>query len=178
MKPPREYFETGVDMPPRLLNDATYAAAIESMVIVCVDIVIINRERREFSLAWRKSQPFEGWWVIGGRVLAGEKLKDAVTRKFGAETCLKLPSSRFDMVGLNRYVMAMRKQVPTHRGSDTLAFVHTVELDANELRRVAAGLDDVEYDHKVGLRSFDRLSLSLQNVHPVLLDIYDLVFPA
>ncbi len=164
-------------MPRKPLSNQAYADAIESMVIVCVDVVIIDRNRRKFLLAWRRSQPFRGWWVIGGRVFAGETREHAVARKFKEETELDIQVARFEFLTTNRYVMRLRKQEPQVLGSDTLAMVHTVELSVGEIRCATHGLDAEEYDVSIGLREFDRDGLVREGAYQVLLDLYDLVFP-
>lgn len=55
-----------------LIPPDQYAQIIEVLAIVCVDVVIMNRNRAYF-LVKRANEPLKDQWlVIGGRVLKGE----------------------------------------------------------------------------------------------------------
>lgn len=57
-----------------------YKKIVEHMPICCVDIVF--KVGKEVYLFKRAHQPAKNeWWLIGGRILKGERLKDAVLRK-------------------------------------------------------------------------------------------------
>jgi colanic acid biosynthesis protein WcaH len=67
-----------------------YNQIIEVLPILCVDVVITNT-RGEYLLIKRANEPRKGqWWVIGGRLLKGETLEQAVLRKVWEETSLKV----------------------------------------------------------------------------------------
>ncbi len=67
-----------------------YKQIIEVLPILCVDIVIKNT-RGEYLLIKRANEPRKGqWWVIGGRLLKGETLEEAVVRKVWEETSLNV----------------------------------------------------------------------------------------
>lgn len=58
------------------------------MPIPCVDAVIVSGGR--FLLSKRKNHPAKGkWWFIGGRVLKGEALEQAVVRKVRDEAGIR-----------------------------------------------------------------------------------------
>jgi len=62
-----------------------YAQIMELMPILCVDAVLRN-SKGQYLLVKRANEPLKGqWWVIGGRVLKGETLKQAVIRKIKEE---------------------------------------------------------------------------------------------
>lgn len=64
------------------------------MPILCVDVVVRNG-RGEYLLVKRANPPMQGeWWVVGGRVLKGETLADAVARKVREEAGLEVSSVR------------------------------------------------------------------------------------
>jgi len=68
-----------------------YNQILRSVPIACVDLVIVSREGA--LLLKRKDAPARGqWWIPGGRVFRGERLKDAARRK------------ALDEVGLSCYV--------------------------------------------------------------------------
>lgn len=65
-----------------------YKQIIEVLPILCVDVIITNT-RGEYLLIKRANEPRKGqWWVIGGRLLKGETLEEAVVRKVWEETSL------------------------------------------------------------------------------------------
>jgi len=67
-----------------------YNQIIEVLPILCVDVIIMNR-RGEYLVIKRANEPRKGeWWVIGGRLLKGETLEQAVVRKVWEETSLKV----------------------------------------------------------------------------------------
>jgi colanic acid biosynthesis protein WcaH len=67
-----------------------YKQIIEVLPILCVDVVITNL-RGEYLLIKRANEPRKGqWWVIGGRLLKGESLEEAVVRKVREETSLSV----------------------------------------------------------------------------------------
>jgi len=67
-----------------------YNQIIEVLPILCVDVVITNTGG-EYLLIKRANQPRKGqWWVIGGRLLKGETLEEAVVRKVLEETSLRV----------------------------------------------------------------------------------------
>jgi colanic acid biosynthesis protein WcaH len=67
-----------------------YQQIIEVLPILCVDVVIKN-SRGEYFLVKRDNEPRKGeWWVIGGRLLKGETLEQAVVRKVREETGLNV----------------------------------------------------------------------------------------
>ena len=69
-----------------------YARIITQLPILCVDILVEN-PAGEFLLVKRANDPKKGvWWPIGGRVLFGETLADAVARKLLEEAGVKADS--------------------------------------------------------------------------------------
>lgn len=65
-----------------------YQQIIEVLPILCVDVVIKSHQG-EYLLLKRDNEPRKGeWWVIGGRLLKGETLEQAVIRKVREETGL------------------------------------------------------------------------------------------
>lgn len=67
-----------------------YARMIESLPILCVDIVIRN-SGDEILLIKRENEPLKGeWWVVGGRVHKGETLEQAAIRKAKEEVGLQI----------------------------------------------------------------------------------------
>ena len=67
---------------------ALYRGFIEWLPIACVDVTIVHRGGA--LLVRRKDDPARGqWWVPGGRVHKGERLREAAARKAREETGLE-----------------------------------------------------------------------------------------
>lgn len=76
------------------VSPALYKKILDSVPVPCVDAVIVNGN--SFLLGKRANQPAKGkWWLIGGRVLKGETLLQAVRRKVREETGLAIRSVKF-----------------------------------------------------------------------------------
>lgn len=64
----------------------------EALPILCVDVVLRN-PRGKYLLVKRANAPKKDqWWVVGGRVLKGETLEEAVVRKVKEETGITVTS--------------------------------------------------------------------------------------
>lgn len=177
-KPPKIYREDeNHKMEPVFLPNDVYAQAIAALVIYCADAVIVDIKRRTFRLPKRHIHPMPSIWVIGGRVLVDEDSPDAVTRNFRRETRLDLPTSRFTYMRTNRYRWSTRAQEPRDVGCDGLADIYFVELTEEECRLATENLDPSEYDLGFGLQEFNRERLVAEAVHPMILDLYDEIFP-
>lgn len=159
------------------MDEVVYTAAIENMVIVCTDTVIVNKRRETFYLAKRSVRPMAGLWWIGGRRNKGETPSGGMRRNFRRETGLDLPASRFEFVAMTEYLWQDRAQEPVEKGSHNLAHTFAVELSAEELETARDELETREYDSTFGLQEFDRDRLIAEDVHPVILDVYDTIFP-
>lgn len=103
-----------------------YAKILKVLPILCVDIIIRN-SRGEYLLVKRVNEPKKDkWWVIGGRVLKGESLEDAVVRKVREETSLWVKNIRpigyFELVnGVNPFGLSF--------GYHTVSVVFAVTID-------------------------------------------------
>lgn len=92
----------------KLIPTNQYKDILNVLPILCVDIVARNSSG-EYLLIKRKNEPKKGrWWVIGGRVLKGETLEQAVIRKVKEETGIKVkkmkPIGYFELVtGVNPF---------------------------------------------------------------------------
>lgn len=68
----------------KLIPTKAYRGILANVPVPTVDILISRG--RQVLLVRRKNKPLKGhWWLPGGRVLRGETLKDAVTRKLAEE---------------------------------------------------------------------------------------------
>ncbi len=67
------------------MSQADYGKLIEIAPVLCIDVILKTSDSR-YILFKRENEPLKGeWWVSGGRVLKGEKVQDAVTRKLREE---------------------------------------------------------------------------------------------
>src|SRR5947209_4485068 len=66
-----------------LLPEAQYVAALDALVIVCVDVIPLHEGRMLLSRRTREPQP--DWWINGGRMRAGELYGEAAARLMRTE---------------------------------------------------------------------------------------------
>lgn len=158
------------------MNETVYTAVLDHTIIVCTDAVIINRDRRIFYLVKRAIKPMQGIWWIGGRRKKGETPLKGMCRNFKRETGLDLPDERFTFVTMTEYLWQNREQEPQRNGSHNLCHHFSVELTDAELVAARHGLEKKEYEADYGLREFDRDRLVKEDVHPVIVDVYDKIF--
>lgn len=174
---PKLYIEdSSYQMPGRVWDDVSYSHALDMFVIVCVDALLVNRERKTIYLARRRAKPMQGWWILGGRMRAGEQERDAMRRKFLQETSVDIEPLRFEFVYMNRYHWKDRQQEPQDRGMDSLAYTFAVELTEEELQKVSENLERREYETGSSLREFNRTELVQEHIHDAIIDLYDQVF--
>ncbi len=160
------------------ISEGAYGEVVDNMIIVCADVVIVDRSREVLWLAKRSVRPMRGVWWIGGRRNKGEFPVEAMMRNFRRETCLDLPEGRFfPFPSMMEYLWQDREQAPQDKGSHNLCNLFMVKLWPAELSLVAGGLTNREYDSEFGLQSFSRGRLVRDGVHPVILEAYDIIFP-
>lgn len=71
---------------PKHINPRLYKKILQVLPISCVDVVVALPNGRQFLLGKRTTKPAKGrWFIIGGRVLKGEKLEQAVRRHIKVE---------------------------------------------------------------------------------------------
>jgi ADP-ribose pyrophosphatase YjhB (NUDIX family) len=119
----------------------TYGIALDYLVIGCVDLVFTCRS--QVLLAQRDRPPRASWWLIGGRMTAGETPEQAAIRKATEEANLELLPDRLQFIGVYSTCFATRFQAPQHHGLHSLNLTYRVELAAAEKGAIA--LDRSEY---------------------------------
>ena len=159
-----------VDSHARLPTDV-FSQALDHLVITCVDLVFIHRQ--QVLLAKRRTYPQKSWWVIGGRMIAGESPLQSAQRKAKEESGLAIATDRFQFLGVNSTCFAHRQQPPQDRGLHSVNLIYLVELTPVEKSQLQ--LDAHEYDEwqwhskdeaKLRLnlsQAMDQLLLSLVN---------------
>ena len=158
------------------MSDDAYKEALDSMVVVCVDAVLIDEEKQIFYLPRRKQKPMDSWWVIGGRLPAGVFPEVGMQKKFKAETGLQIEKDRFNFVCMNRYLFKDRQQEPQNHGADSLSYTYYLVPTQQELEAISSSLEENEYDTEQKLKSFSRQELVEEKVHPMLIDLWDKIF--
>lgn len=72
-----------------MIPRALYKKIVELVPILCVDIILIYKDK--YIIAKRNNEPLKNrWWIIGGRVLRGEQTIKAAKRKVKEETGLSV----------------------------------------------------------------------------------------
>lgn len=153
-----------------------YKQALQSMILVCTDALIIEPCSRRTYLAKRRHRPMKNcYWFIGGRRFPGETTTEAIKRCFAREASLRLPDRRFVYVDAFEYLFEDREQKPQRAGTHSLSHTFAVFLKPEEVKLVAKSLDPEEYYQEEGLMPFDRLELNRAGVHEVIAEVFDRV---
>ncbi|WP_010469922.1 NUDIX domain-containing protein [Acaryochloris sp. CCMEE 5410] len=128
------------DLDARLPTEV-FSQALDHLVITCVDLVFTHQ--CQVLLAKRCTYPQKSWWVIGGRMIAGESPLQAAQRKAKEEAGLAIATDRFQFVGVYSTCFAHRQQAPQDRGLHSLNLTYLVALTDSE--RPLLCLDPKEY---------------------------------
>jgi ADP-ribose pyrophosphatase YjhB (NUDIX family) len=114
-------------MPQQKMSEVAYREALDHLVITCVDLVFT--QGAQVLLAQRRYSPRASWWIVGGRMVAGEAPLDTACRKAREEAGLgELSPERFRWVGVYSTCFAQRRQPPEHHGSHSVNLTYAVEL--------------------------------------------------
>lgn len=117
----------------------------KSVPIVCVDLVV--KHRKDFLLIKRKNNPLAGQWFLpGGRVLKGERLRKAVLRKLWEETGLKGKIKKFLGTGEHFMQKGYFRGIPGH----TVTFVFLVETAKKDRIHIDSQSATFSWFHSVG----------------------------
>jgi len=159
---------------PQFTNPELLSLAMNTMILVCSDVVIIDSATKSFYLANRTRRPAVGLYIIGGKRHAGETPKEGMRRKFKDETGLDVPEERFEFVTLQEFIWEDRAQ-PPYTPCHVLSFTYKIELSDEELAQI--NLQEGEYNSKLGLKKFNREELYAAKPREQILDLYELIFP-
>lgn len=160
----------------KFLSEESYQEAIQGMVVVCTDIVLVNKKECAIYLAKRKAKPAnDKWWVMGGRVFAGEEAIHSVQRCLKRESGIEIKDlRRFEYVCMNRYFFINREQDPQDIPVDSLTYTYLLELDVAEMEKI--NLDQQEYFGEI--KKFTSLQeMQNENIDKPIIDIYLKIFP-
>lgn len=77
-----------------MIRETLYREIIQCLPIACVDVVIRGSDDR-FLLVKRRNEPLKGeWWVVGGRILHGERADHGARRKVLEEIGIQIEGLR------------------------------------------------------------------------------------
>lgn len=141
------HFEEAGRLNPKTIHDrlpeALYSKALDYLVITCVDLAFVREG--QLLLAQRTCYPRPSWWLIGGRMVAGESPIVAAQRKAAEEAQLfDLLPDQFQFIGVYSTCFAMREQEPRQHGSHTVNLTYRVQLTEDERTRIQ--LSQAEYN--------------------------------
>ena len=126
------------------IDEEIYSTALDHLVITCVDVVLTYEN--QVLLVKRDRFPRPSWWIVGGRMVAGEAPMVAAIRKIEQEVKLQtIDHSRLRYVGIYSTCFATRHQAPQHHGSHTLNITYQAALTETEKQQIA--LDPDEHTH-------------------------------
>lgn len=151
----------------RWMSEKEYGRALDSLVFATADIIIRDRRGR-FVLARRRAEPWNDWWIIGGRMLPGESGLAAARRNFKRETGISLETSRMRFIGVYAYTWARRAQAPRQHGCSGVSLTYAVTLTDREFARIA--LDPKEYDGSMMRMTAAEIfsAIKKRRLHPAL----------
>ncbi|UJB70132.1 NUDIX hydrolase [Acaryochloris sp. 'Moss Beach'] len=135
---PDRTYQMGLDA---RLPTEVFSQALDHLVITCVDLVFSHQQ--QVLLAKRRTYPQKSWWVIGGRMIAGESPLQSAQRKAREEAGLAIATGRFHFMGVYSTCFAHRQQSPQDRGLHSLNLTYVVTLTAPEKQQLC--LDPHEY---------------------------------
>ncbi|XHX79912.1 MAG: NUDIX domain-containing protein [Stenomitos frigidus ULC029] len=125
------------------MPEAAYSTALDFLVFACVDLVFTHHN--QLLLAKRNTAPRSSWWIVGGRMVAGEEPKATAIRKAWQEANLaNLEANRFQCVGVYSTCFAVRHQTPEYHGSHSVNITYQIELTIEEKEQIKLRSD--EYD--------------------------------
>lgn len=154
------------------LPEALYSTALDYLVITCVDLAFVWE--RQLLLAQRTHYPRQSWWLIGGRMVAGESPITAAQRKAAEEAQLmNLNVDRFQWIGAYSTCFAMRAQEPRQHGSHTVNLTYMVQLTDREQAQVQ--LSQAEYNSNYRWLAISEVERILDSRDPIDLALQAIV---
>jgi len=157
------------------MSDSLYAKAIASLIVVCSDAIIVDYEKKLIYLAKRSVKPMQGYWTIGGRRKAGDSSHDSIVKTFLRETSIVTKRNQFSYISTKEVIWKDRKERPINIGKHDLIQFFAIELSKAQLSKASNNLCKNEYEPS-GLKGFDKSSLKINKIHPLMLEIYNEIF--
>lgn len=171
----KSYTEPGYqEIPKTYLAEEEYEKALRTFVILCTDILPIDKERKVIYLAKRKHKPINYWWFIGGRMSANETKEESAVRCFKRETDIDIEKEDLDFVALLDHRFKDREQSPQDIGCHTVSYIFTIPFTKIDFQKVS--LENKEYVNDTEFEEFNRQKLVDSNVFESMIDVYDSIF--
>lgn len=161
---------------PKPLDASAFDQYTRGCVNVCADIIPFDRARKALVLARRSIKPQQGGaWYFGGRRVAGEAPAEAAVRHFKIDTGLEIAPERLVLLNIVEFMYPEREQEPKNVSRHDLSHTFGVELTDAELDVMRANLRPSEYVPGT-LGYFDWDALQADGVHPILPDVWQVLF--
>ena len=129
-----------------VISKKQYLQVLENLPILCVDIIVQNA-KGEYLLVKRNNEPKKSrWWVVGGRLLKGESLEQAVVRKVKEETGQRIrdirPIGYFELInGANPFGAAFEYH--------TVSVVFTAVIDGSDPVKLDTQSSEFKFSKKL-----------------------------
>lgn len=171
----KSYTEPGYqEIPKTYLSEEEYEKALRTFVLLCTDIVIVDKNKKTFYLAKRKHKPINNWWFIGGRMNATETKEESAVRCFKRETDIDIKEEDLEFVALLDHRFKDREQVPQNIGCHTVSYVFVIPREKIDFKKVS--LESEEYVRGAEFEEFDRQKIVDYKVYESMIDVYDSIF--
>ena len=116
------------------LSDEEYGKVLDSIVITCADIVLINKGKMLLGKRTRDPQP--DWWVIGGRMKPGESFEEAASRNLKRELGLNIGLKRLKYLTTFSTVWEKRHHPIKENGIHSVSAVMYADITDEEKRMI------------------------------------------
>ena len=118
------------------LDDSDYGRALDSIVIACVDVAIISGDK--ILLGKRKYHPQKDWWLVGGRIYAGEKPHITAQRHIFDTLGIHIDNIEERLEYLLSFygIWSQRRHKPKKNGTHTHSSVYMLEVTNEEKNNI------------------------------------------
>lgn len=134
---PFMYIEKQYKQKNYFLDQDTYSMALDNLVIACVDIALIYDDR--MLIGKRLYHPLKDWYIVGGRLRAGEKPQIAASRHIFETLGLQIKDcdvQRYKYI-MNFYgAWAKRAHPPSSNGTHTHSSVYAIRISNQEMNSI------------------------------------------
>lgn len=132
-----QHFETGSYVRnATFLDDVEYGRALDVFVKGCADILVQDESTGEVLLVRRTSHPQPDWWVVGGRLRAGDSPAEGAARNLERETGVRVEPSRLAPLCVASMLFQKRKQPPAGNGTADVSCFFLARVTAEQRRAV------------------------------------------
>jgi len=143
-----------------MIPQELYEQILENMPICCLDIIVYRNKK--ILLVRRKNKPAkDNWWVLGGRLLKREKLKEGVKRKVKEEAGIQIDEPEF--VGVQEYFSKDSKFDNVRTGTHTIGLIFKCELKNNQEIKLDSTSSDFKWIDKIDEELDDYVKAALRN---------------